>query len=93
MWSPERTAILSAAAQIAKRRKVYAPRRPERRWLELHLSVMQDLLEGLLHLGVIVRQQVPNGPDPTPIVRSQTRLTIQEQQGRGSDDAPFFGRK
>ena len=68
----ERTAVLSAAAQIAKTQEglcAETARAPIA--LELSLGVMQDLLEGLLHLGGIVKQQAPSGLDPELIARSQ----------------------
>ena len=91
--SAERTAVLSAATQIAKTQEALCAetaRAPVA--LELRLGVMQDLLEGLLHLGVIVKQHAPSGLDPELIARSQiarsqiallTR-TMQEQQARVS---------
>src|SRR5436190_18614115 len=89
--SAERTAVLSAAAQIAKTQEglcAETARAPIA--LELSLGVMQDLLEGLRHLGGIVKQQAPSGLEPELIARSQIARSqialltraMQEQQER-----------
>src|SRR6476661_3361125 len=89
--SAERTAVLSAANQIAKTQEglcAETARAPIA--LELSLGVMQDLLQGLLHLGGIVKQQAPSGLDPELIARSQIARSqialltraMQEQQER-----------
>jgi hypothetical protein len=94
MPSAERAAVLSAANQIAKTQEGMcdeAARAPMA--LELHLGVMQDLLDGLLHLGAIVRQQAPRGLDPVLMVRmkvarSQIALLTrvkEDLQGRASE--------
>jgi hypothetical protein len=74
MPSSARKAVLSSAAQIAKTQEGLCDetaRTPIA--LELRLSLMQDLLEGLLHVGGIVKEQVQSGLDPVRGFRSRGR--------------------